>query len=150
MKVLLVLFIVFIAISPLLSMAPGRQQRKIARLRQRAQQTGMQVTLAELPRTVADPLNPSQKVPCYRLLRSPDSPAPPLAGRSFFPEAEGHWRVDVGGESQQDVLTFLPPGVKAIVVDKSGSSAYWDESGGEPEVDKLGDCLSVLNVTEDN
>ncbi len=149
MKILLIIFILFVALSPLISMAPGKRQRQIAGLRQRAQQQGMQVTLAEPPAAIQRQGTTNERMACYKLRRHPDAGIPELAGNSYFVSVDGGWRSGGSADLPAAVLAKIPAGVVALVIDKAGCSAYWDESGGDGELDALLDAMRALIVTSD-
>ena len=136
MKFFLIILIVFVAISPLLSMAPGRRQRQLARVRQHAQTGGLVVGLKEPP--VSSGQRPSDgKMACYRLQRHPDETIKGVIGKQFFPSEEGwHGSGEVEGPVRS-LLQQLPAGCAAVSIDGHGCSVYWDESGDTEAVDLL-------------
>ena len=67
MEYLIIIFVIFIALSPLISMRPSPKKLKQARLRQTAATLGMVVTFSDMPARYKS--DKPQKGICYRLLR---------------------------------------------------------------------------------
>jgi hypothetical protein len=150
MKFLLILFVLAVAISPLLSMAPGKRQRKIAKLRQYAQSKGLIVTLAVPPQLplwlVANRDTNTRQSACYTRRYAPEE----KRGRSEFfcllRHEQGWYSEDGKPASAPKVVLLddLPMDVGAVVVDRQGCSVYWDESGGVEGIDQLIGVMELI------
>ena len=137
LKYLLILFVVMVALSPLLSMRPSPRQRKIAALRESAALGGLNVMLLDHP----EPAPESGPQPFYRRLRRGDDPR--LPARTHCALQNGCWTVVQGqpNGTQLALLADLPEGVSALVADAGGVGVFWNEQGETSDVERLGQCL---------
>lgn len=148
MTYLLILFVLVVAIAPLLSMAPGKRQRRIAGLRQYAQSKGLVVTLAippKLPPRLVPTPN-TQQLACYTRRYSLEEKRKPAKPFSLL-RLDDDWYTDSGslaGTAEVDLLGDLPADVPAVVVDRQGCSVYWGETGTVAEIDRIVVAMELI------
>lgn len=135
MSYLLIIFIVFVALAPLLSMMPTRRQRELADLRQAAASAGLYVKLER------EEGGEERVYYGCRRQRGDHEAAPALLSRSD----EG-WRQERGNWSGErlETLSALPPGVGQIREDREGIVLSWDEQGTREDVDTIARALRQL------
>lgn len=133
LKYLLILFIIMIALSPLLSMMPTRRQRKIADLRQRAAVCGLAVQLRDAP----EALRMDTACAFYQRRRERDEPR--LERPVLCLYIDDQWRQEQGSvnPARRALLDALPKGVLAVVGEPTGVGAFWLESGEVDDVDTI-------------
>ena len=125
MTYLLIFVVVFVALSPLLSMMPTRQQRRLANLRQAAAISGLYVQFD----AGGDEGQPREILYGCRRQRGDRSATP-----GIYRLSDGDWAPSQGQWAAERVqaLADLPGGVSEIRDDSGGISVIWDETG-EPE-----------------
>jgi len=141
---LLIIFVIALALAPLLQVVPSKYQRRIARLREFAALQGMFVEFRSVPEgtlSVAKISGHSPGKTIYYGLRIP------ATGRMDRPRAawvcsELGWRSLPRGGPVPVVLETLPSGVFAASTDEGSCGIYWQEAGEEPEIKQI---YQVLN-----
>lgn len=134
MTYLLIVFAIFVALAPLLSMMPSRRQRDLADLRQAAASSGLYVKLEREDET--------ERVfyGCRR--QRGDTTALPAAlhrqGDAWVQE-RGSWPPE-----RIEALSELPAGVDLVREDREGIGFYWDEQGSREDVQKFARLLRAL------
>lgn len=136
---LLIIFIVFLALSPLLALLPSRRQRQVARLRQMAALAGLRVQLCVPPGAAGE----QGLVACYSL--------PVAAGQCL--RVVGGYRNN-GGEWQHldplsealpaRMLANLPGGVSHLLLAPEQVAAFWDERGSNEDIQRIKQALEAI------
>ena len=136
---LLILFIVFVALAPLITLMPTRAQKKLARLRQHAAVIGLQVQLREPPGRTTD----KRLQACYGL-RAPHRKRLPVSG-AFAPR-DGSWHnIELGGaELPASFRGDFPAGVSYLQLAPDQVVAFWDEQGEEADIEQIQGSLEAL------
>ncbi|MDJ0878976.1 MAG: hypothetical protein QNI86_10220 [Halieaceae bacterium] len=135
MSYLLILLIIFVALSPLITMMPSRRQRQLADLRQAAASAGLYVKLEKGE-------DGSQRVfyGCRR--QRGDSAAAPVMlapGEAGWTETAGRWPAE-----RLAALEPLPGGVLEVREDREGVGVNWDEEGTREDVEAIARVLRNL------
>lgn len=147
---MLIWFLIAVSIAavlgPLLSALPSKQQRAVARFRDRARQSGIQVRMSE-PKGVPP-----------RLQRASDS-ALVAYGRRLpkisMPPAELWVRTRAGwearsGEPVPGLLGAIQQHIEVVQLDAEYLQVFWDERGGEAvyeQVERLLDPEELAKLT---
>ncbi len=135
MSYLLILLIIFIALSPLITMMPSRRQRQLADLRQTAASAGLYVKLEKAQ-------DGGQQVfyGCRR--QRGDSSAAP----AILAPAETGWQATTGGWPAERLAALepLPGGVLTVREDREGVGVNWDERGTREDVETIARVLRGL------
>jgi hypothetical protein len=136
MSYLLIVFVVMVALSPLLSMLPSKRQRQLADLRQAAASAGLYVEL--LPTPVAADAPREVLYGCRR--QRGDKPS---SGRVRYQREEAQWRAiaRTWPAERLELLPELPAGVSEIREDGTGISVIWDEQGAPEDVEMIARIL---------
>ena len=134
MKYLLVIFVIALALAPLVQFLPSKGQRKIARMREYAALQGLFVEFRDMPR-----LNDAAKSPVgviYYGKRLPTSRSRPVTTGAWLLLGDG-WRK-VGGTGQiTALLEKLPIEILAASGDEFSCGVYWTESADEGAVEQI-------------
>ncbi len=142
LKYLIFLLVFAMLVAPVFWMMPSPRQKRAMRLRERAMQLGMQVSICDLPQSRRSRVRkeqPEQGV-AYR-----------LAWQQAMPTGKYSYlclRVEDGfetigdsnpliNESLQGCLSEAPPEVLALECNGSGLLLFWREHGSVDEVEKL-------------
>jgi hypothetical protein len=136
---LLIVFIVFVALAPLMTMMPTRQQKQLANIRQAAAVAGLQVQLHEPPGLGAN----KRLMACYGLRAGHRQRLTPTG--SFVREGESWRNLDRRGTVLPNTAghTF-PEGVSHLVVAPDQVLAFWDEHGDTGDIDTIKSGLEAL------
>ena len=138
MKYLLIAFIVFVALAPLSHFVPSKRQRLIARLREYAALKGLFVEFRQPPGRSASAAGTARAVrDIYYGKRLPYGRASAAARRGGWVVEEGAWRAVNWRDPVPGPLSRLPSQAYAATVDEGSCGVYWDETGGEVEVDTI-------------
>ncbi|MGD2008411.1 MAG: hypothetical protein PVJ95_09070 [Cellvibrionales bacterium] len=147
---MLIWFLIAVSIAavlgPLLSALPSKQQRAVARFRDRARQSGIQVRMSE-PKGVPP-----------RLQRVSDSPLVAYGRRLpkiSMPPAELWVRTRAGwearsGEPVPGLLGAIQQHIEVVQLDAEYLQVFWDERGGEAvyeQVERLLDPEELAKLT---
>lgn len=138
LKFLLIVFVVMVALSPLLSMMPSRQQRRLAGLREQAAALGLSIQLLDLPTLAgSEPLQPF-----YRRQRREQEPRG--EDRQMFLRRESRWVLNsrTVSAAQNVRLAQFPASVRGLMIDTDGAGVFWDESGDLQELEAIYDLLA--------
>ena len=142
LKYFIILVIVFIALSPLISMRPSARKLKQAKLRQLAFSLGLQVNLCEMPG--AKPGREAVNGVCYRL-QSMDRKHSFGQKQGSFVRIDGSWSsIPPVSEQLQSVLAGLPELVSAASIESNSCAVYWQEDGDSEDVEKICQVLKEL------
>ena len=134
MTYLLIIFLIFVALAPLLSMMPSRRQRDLAGLRQAAASSGLYVKLER---------EDEKEQVFYGCRRQRgDTAALPAA---LHRQGEG-WVQERGAWPPERIalLSELPPGADRVREDREGIGLYWDEQGNREDVQEFARVLRGL------
>lgn len=141
---LLILFIVALALAPLLHFLPSKGQRRAARMREQAALHGLFVEFRKLPgaETVAGLSHSAKSMVIYYGKRLPPARADRVVAGNWVVGTDGWRSVDklrpVPAEFQQ-----LPPGILGAGVDQASCGIYWTESA-----DQRGETPSEEQIVE--
>jgi hypothetical protein len=138
----LIAVVVFVALSPLISMLPNGRKLKQAKMRQSALSLGMLVAFSDIPK--ASKYDKTEKGICYRLLTH-DRKRAIVAGVHKFVRSSDTW-VSAGpvSELQISLLNRLPKAVSAASIEPTACSIYWQEQGQEKDVISIFEVLTEL------
>ena len=139
MTYLLIILVVFIALSPLITMMPSRRQRQIADLRQAAAVSGLYVELKHPPRGAEGPLQAF-----YGCRRGHGQAKPAVA--VLYTCEEGDWAVreGIGSAAKLALLAAFPETVVVVSEDRHGAGVYWEERGEKSDVQRIAETLKAL------
>ncbi len=136
---LLIVFIVFVALAPLISLMPTRRQKRLAAIRQAAAVAGLQVQLLEPPGPGVD----KRLSACYGL-RAQHRQRLGLTG-NFVSEGDGWRNLDRRGSPLlSELAAGFPSGVSHLVLRPDSVMAFWDERGEVAEVETIKQALEGL------
>ena len=135
---LLIIFIVFVALAPLMTIMPTRAQKKVVNLREAAAVAGLQVQLQEPPGLALD----KRLSACYGI-RVGRQQRMQLEG-SFVREETGWRNLDRRGDALPAVKLDFPEGVSHLVLTPDTLLAFWDEHGEIADVERLKLGLEVV------
>ncbi len=142
-----------LVLSPVAWMMPSPQQRRQAKLRERARKLGIDVRIGELPQTHRQRVRkePPEQGVVYRLpLR--DGWSQPRAYLYCRASAADTWEAQAGSSPLapavetvlQQVAARAPADVLAIELAATGPAFYWRERGDERVVEKVLGLLTEL------
>ena len=142
MSYFLIILVIFIALSPLISMMPSRRQRLIADLRQAAAVSGLYVELRDPPGGGDGP-----RQAFYGCRRGHGQPKP--EGTILYACEEGSWSAREGSASAAKLalLGDLPETVFVASEDRRGAGVFWNEQGGKDDVHRITQTLKALLAT---
>jgi hypothetical protein len=127
---LLIVLVVFIALSPLITMMPTRRQKQIANLRQAAAVRGLSVQLREPPSRVS-----LEGAPVfYGRHRAREARAVPQS--AMFQRDDMAWKA-LDGELpglDLEILQEMPEGVNLVWLSPQEVGVFWDERGDEDDL----------------
>ena len=135
----LIVFVVMVALSPLLSMRPSRQQRRLAALREQAALAGMVVQLQPLPDIPDSGLQP------FYSRRRPREDKQPYPSVVYRRAAQG-WLIgyrEVPAEVAEP-LAAMPEGVSHVTASTAGIGVFWDETGSTQDLEQIDSQLRLL------
>lgn len=143
---LLIIFVLALALAPLLHVVPSKYQRRVARLREFAALQGLFVEFRSVPDgtlTAAESLGHSPGKTIYYGLRIP------ATGRMDRPRAawvnsDQGWRSLPRGGVVPSALEELPRTVFAASSDEGSCGIYWQEGGEEAEIRQIQQVLNRL------
>ncbi len=149
-KLLLLLLALGLLTAPLMAALPSPTERRRGRLRQRAMQLGLRVRLAQIPGTTASHVHGA----AYSLERSRPTKKRASAALCWLRSGR-HWQSRQGdAERRSDderferVLGTMPETVQAVECNSSSIVAYWNEVGGESDVDRITKALCAARDLE--
>jgi hypothetical protein len=138
LKYLLVIFVIAVALAPLIQFLPSKRQRKIADMRESAALCGLFVEFRDLPG-----LNLVHKPPAgviYYGRRLPTSRSKPVETGAWMLLEDG-WRKVGGTKPITALLEDLPIEILAASVDEFSCGVYWTESAEEGAVEQIKQVL---------
>ncbi len=132
MSWLLVVFILFVALSPLITMMPTRAQKQLANLRQAAIESGLQVQLQRPPGSPES----ERMMACYGLRLGHRQK---LTQTGKYRRQGVDWQnMDLRGPALPETITAqFPEGVTHLVLAPDGVHIFWDELDGETHLDQI-------------
>ena len=140
---LLIIFVLALALAPLLHVVPSKYQRRVARLREFAALQGLFVEFRTIPQgtlTVAESAAHAQGKTIYYGLRIPASGRVERQRLAWVNSGEG-WRSLPRGGSVLAPLEDLPNAVFAASIDEGSCGIYWQEAGEEAEITQIIEVL---------
>lgn len=138
MKYLLVIFVIAVALAPLIQFLPSKRQRKIAGLRESAALHGLFVEFRDMPGS-----NIVAKAPVgviYYGKRLPIRRSRPVETAAWLLLGDG-WRNVGGTRPVTALLQDLPVEILAASVDEFSCGVYWTESAEEGAVEQIQQVL---------
>ncbi len=143
---LLIIFIVVLAMAPLLHFAPSKHQRRVARLREFAALQGLFVEFRPIPQATLSSAELSNHAPgrtIYYVLRIP------AVGRvrpekAAWLNGDQGWRSIPRGRPVPAPFENLPREIFAASVDEGSWGVYWQEDGDEAEIALIHSVLASL------
>ena len=135
---LFILFVLAVALVPLLHFAPSKRQREIADLRQNAAIAGLFVEYREMPGITDRPLPDGVRAQdlIYYGKRLPTARKRARVTQTWRRDREG-W-LGIGGYVPiPDVFDEFPDSVVSASVDQDSCGVYWSESGGAESVAEI-------------
>jgi len=143
---LLIIFVLALAVAPLLHFAPSKHQRRIARLREFAALQGLFVEFRSIPEATLSSAELSGHAPgktIYYGLRIPATGRSRRESGAWLNGEQG-WRSIPRGGAVPAQFEKLPPGIFAASVDPGSWGIYWQEAGDEVEIAVISNVLSSL------
>ena len=147
---LLIIFVLALALAPLLHVLPSKYQRRVARLREFAAVNGMFVEFRHIPEGALSAAESAGHQPgrtIYYGLRIPASGRMERRRRAWVYGEEG-WRSMPRGRSVPAPLADLPEGVFSMSIDEESCGIYWQESGEEAEIEKIYGVLERILIDD--
>jgi hypothetical protein len=147
---LLIIFVLALALAPLLHVVPSKYQRRVARLREFAAVNGMFVEFRHIPEGALSAAESAGHQPgrtIYYGLRIPASGRMERRRRAWVYGEEG-WRSMPRGRSVPAPLADLPEGVFSVSIDEESCGIYWQESGEEAEIEKIYGVLERILIDD--
>ncbi len=138
LKYLLILFVIALALAPLIHFLPSKRQRRIARMRETAALQGLYVEFRDLPTLQSVPAPPGGVI--YYGKRLPTSRDRPVEAGAWILAGDG-WRSVGRGLPVPCQLQELSVGILAASVDEYSCGVYWTESAEEGAVEQIKQCL---------
>ena len=138
MKYLLVIFVIALALAPLVQFLPNKRQRKIARMREYAAVQGLFVEFRDMPGLNVAPKSPVGVI--YYGKRLPTSRSRSVAIGAWVLLGDG-WRKVSGSKQITPLLEELPIEILAASVDEFSCGVYWTESAEEGAVEQIKQVL---------
>ena len=140
MSYFLIILVVFIALSPLITMRPSKQQLKLARLREAAAINGLQVQMRKSPLESEGAAN----LVLYSLRRPRNDDL--LPKRLCLHYVEGEWAPLDGlcPAALEPVLQALPAGCDFLLAEPVSVGVILNEQGDTSDVDQIAGALKAL------
>jgi hypothetical protein len=136
----IVIFVIAVALSPLLHFAPSKAQRRVAGMREQAALAGLFVEFREIPRGVRQQQSPGRTIYYGKRLR------PPRKGKQrggvWVAEEQG-WRAANFRQEVPQQLASLPASVTVAGVDSGSCGVYWQEAGEGQDVAVISEVLDA-------
>lgn len=140
---LIIILIIAVAIAPLASALPSKAQRREARLRSYASSLGLIIKLEPIPDIPARfRFSPSPNLVAYRLRNA--GAEDELQGKLLLLKIEGQW-IDASTESAVILpMDDGPSGGEIAIVNRGVATVFWNERGGDADVDCVHRLLKDL------
>ena len=138
LKYLLVIFVIALALAPLVQFLPSKRQRKIANMRESAALHGLFVEFRDSPGSQFLPKRPEGVI--YYGKRFPTSRSRPVQAGSWILLEDG-WRKVSGARQIPRLLEDLPVEILAASVDEFSCGVYWTETAEEGAVEQIKQVL---------
>jgi hypothetical protein len=135
----LIIFVVMVALSPLLSMRPSRRQRQLAAFREQAALAGLVVQLQQLPQSPDSGLQP------FYSRRRPREDNQPRSSVVYRRTAQG-WLSAQGkiAPEEAELLAAMPAGVSHVSSTKACVGVFWDETGSVADLEQIDRLLRAF------
>ncbi len=143
---LLIIFVIALALAPLLHMVPSKYQRRVARLREFAALQGLFVEFRSVPDgalTAAESAGHTPGKTIYYGLRHPTTGRMDRSRAAWVYSDQG-WRSLPRGRAVPTSLESLPSTVFAVSRDEGSCGIYWQERGDELEIRQIQQVLNRL------
>ncbi len=152
-EVVILVWVMAVAVRPLMKLRPSKRDRQQASFRQRAAEKGLRVTLEAPPRQATDMEAPT-RLPVYRQPGGLGATQAWMLMRAAY-EHETHflgsWAWQGKGRASpaeqrclSEHLPELPPSVRALSGGPQGWSVFWNEKGGEQAFAAVEAVLAAL------
>ena len=138
MTYLLVIFVIAVALAPLVQLLPSKRQRQIAGLRESAALQGLFVEFRDMPGANIVPKAPAGVI--YYGKRLPTRRSRPIETGTWLLLGDG-WRNVGGTKPITALLQALPIEILAASVDEFSCGVYWTESAEEGAVEQIKQVL---------
>ena len=135
---LLIIFVVALAIAPLVHFLPSKRQRKVAALREYAAVHGLFVEFRDAP--TRGPVPAPIRDVIYYGLRLPTSRTNAVESASWLKDPDG-WRSVGPRLPAPEPIEELSEGIIAVSVDQFSCGVYWQETEGEEAVEQIRQVL---------
>lgn len=154
-EVLILLWVMAVAVRPLMKLRPSKRDRQQATFRQRAAEKGLRVSLEAPPRQATD-MEAPPRLPVYRqpAFRGRGAPQAWMLVRAAYEHEVhflGRWAWQAKGRAShaeqrclREHLPQLPASVRALSGAPEGWSVYWNETGGEQALIAVEGVLAAL------
>ena len=140
---LIIILIIAVAIAPLASALPSKAQRREAQLRSYASSLGLTIKLEQIPDIPARfRFSPSPNLVAYRLRDANSEDR--VKDKLLLLRVDGQW-IDTSTESAVTLPTDDgPSGMEIAIVNRGVATVFWNEIGGNADVDCLHRLLKDL------
>jgi hypothetical protein len=140
---LIIILIIAVAVAPLASALPSKAQRREAQLRAYASSLGLSIKLDPIPDIPARfRFSPSPNLVAYRLRDA--SSEDRVKDKLLLLRVDGQW-IDTSTESAVTLpMDDGPSGMEIAIVNRGVATVFWNEIGGNADVDCLHRLLKDL------
>lgn len=149
MSYLIILFVLALALAPIMALKPSKLQKHQEKMRDRAREDGLQVQVCPLPQTHRQQVrreDPESGV-AYRLLwRHPLAKFQQIQFQLLREETEVNRAPAPVLAALDDTLSALPASIMGIEFTSVGVAVFWREEGDVDAVDSIADALNTLQA----
>lgn len=147
MSYLIILFVVALALAPVLALMPSKQQKHLIALRDSARAAGLQVQVCKLPQTHRQKVRKEDEESgvAYRLLwRHPDARFKTIHFTVLRAEVSAHESEGHIESILRTALDSLPDCIMGLEFTNIGLAAFWQEQGDTDSVEIIAQTLMAL------
>lgn len=147
MSYLIILFVIALALAPIMALKPSKRQKQQVAMRDRARTCGLQVQVCQLPQTHRQQVRQedSESGVAYRLLwRHPLAKFKAIHFLLLREEKEPNKAPVAIVDALQETLAALPASVMAVEFTDIGLAAFWQEEGEPGQVEQIAAQLQSL------
>lgn len=147
MSYLIILFVIALALAPIMALKPSKRQKQQVAMRDRARSRGLQVQVCILPQTHRQSVRQedTESGLAYRLLwRHPLAKFKPIHFQLLREEQEPNKAPLAVLDALTTTLSSLPDTVMAVEFTNIGLAALWQEEGEPEDVDRIAAQLELL------